>query len=169
MVQGGPVGRAEHDRAPVVRAQSRPQLAEAGGVGAVAEILNVIDRATERTLLEHLAQDDPDLVEDIRRLMFVFEDMVFVDDRGIQELLKVVDNTKLTTALKTAPEEVKLKLFKNMSNRAATLLREDLESMGPTKVSDVEKAQQEIVQQIKDLESKGKAIVARGGEGDSFV
>jgi flagellar motor switch protein FliG len=100
--------------------------------------------------------------------MFVFEDLIFVDDRGIQELLKIVDNLKLVIALKTAPDDVKTKLFKNMSNRAATLLREDLEAMGPTKISDVEKAQQDIVQQLKELESKGKALISRGGE-DAFV
>ena len=132
-------------------------------------MLNLMDKNSEKNIMARVEEKDPELAEEIRKLMFVFEDVVFVDDRGIQELLKVVDNTKLTTALKTAPEEVKLKLFKNMSNRAATLLREDLETLGPTKVSDVEKAQQEIVQQIKDLESKGKAIIARGGEGDSFV
>lgn len=140
-----------------------------GGVEPIADMLNLMDKNSEKNIMARVEEKDPELAEEIRKLMFVFEDVVFVDDRGIQELLKVVDNTKLTTALKTAPEEVKLKLFKNMSNRAATLLREDLESMGPTKMSDVEKAQQEIVQQIKDLESKGKAIIARGGEGDSFV
>lgn len=140
-----------------------------GGVEPIADMLNLMDKNSEKNIMARVEEKDPELAEEIRKLMFVFEDVIFVDDRGIQELLKVVDNTKLTTALKTAPEEVKMKLFKNMSNRAATLLREDLESLGPTKVSDVEKAQQEIVQQIKDLESKGKAIVARGGEGDSFV
>jgi flagellar motor switch protein FliG len=119
--------------------------------------------------MARVEEKDPELAEEIRKLMFVFEDMIFVDDRGIQELLKVVDNTKLCTALKTAPDEVRAKLFKNMSNRAATLLKEDLDAMGPTKVSDVEKAQQEIVQQLKDLESKGKALISRGGEGDAFV
>jgi hypothetical protein len=83
--------------------------------------------------------------------------------------VKIVDNTKLVIALKTAPDDVKTKLFKNMSNRAATLLKEDLDATGPTKISDVEKAQQEIVQQLKDLESKGKALISRGGEGDAFV
>lgn len=140
-----------------------------GGVEPIADMLNLMDKNSEKNIMARVEEKDPELAEEIRKLMFVFEDVVFVDDRGIQELLKVVDNTKLTTALKTAPEEVKLKLFKNMSNRAATLLREDLETLGPTKVSDVEKAQQEIVQQIKDLENKGKAIIARGGEGDSFV
>ena len=87
----------------------------------------------------------------------------------MQELLKVVDNQKLTIALKTSPEEVKQKIFGNMSSRAATLLTEDLEALGPTKLSDVEKAQQEIVQQVKDLEAKGKAVISRGGEGDAMV
>jgi flagellar motor switch protein FliG len=114
-------------------------------------------------------EKDPELAEEIRKLMFVFEDLTFVDDRGIQELLKIVDNQKLIIALKTAPEEIKGKLFKNMSSRAAGLLKEDLDALGPTKVSDVEKAQQEIIMQVKDLEQKGKAIISRGGEGDALV
>lgn len=140
-----------------------------GGVEPIADMLNLMDKTTEKTIMARVEEKDPELAEEIRKLMFVFDDLVYVDDRGIQELLKVVDNQKLTMALKTAPEEVKAKLFKNMSNRAANLLKEDLEAMGPTKMSDVEKAQQELVQQIKDLESKGKAMIARGGEGDSFV
>ncbi len=140
-----------------------------GGIEPIADMLNLMDKTSEKNIMARVEEKDPELAEEIRKLMFVFEDVIFVDDRGIQELLKVVDNTKLVTALKTAPDEVKTKLFKNMSNRAATLLREDLEAMGPTKISDVEKAQQEIVQQLKDLESKGKALISRGGEGDSFV
>ena len=140
-----------------------------GGIEPIADMLNLMDKTTEKNIMARVEEKDPELAEEIRKLMFVFEDVVYVDDRGIQELLKVVDNTKLVTALKTAPEEVRTKLFKNMSNRAAVLLKEDLDSMGPTKVSDVEKAQQEIVQQLKDLESKGKALISRGGEGDSFV
>lgn len=140
-----------------------------GGIEPIADMLNLMDKNSEKNIMARVEEKDPELAEEIRKLMFVFEDMVYVDDRGIQELLKIVDNTKLVTALKTAPEEVRTKLFKNMSNRAATLLREDLEAMGPTKISDVEKAQQEIVQQLKDLESKGKALISRGGEGDAFV
>lgn len=140
-----------------------------GGIEPIADMLNLMDKTTEKNIMSRVEEKDPELAEGIRKLMFVFEDLVYCDDRGIQELLKIVDNTKLTTALKTAPEEVKIKLFKNMSNRAAGLLKEDLEALGPTKMSDVEKAQQEIVQQVKDLESKGKAAIARGGEGDSFV
>ncbi len=140
-----------------------------GGVEPIADMLNLMDKNSEKNIMARVEEKDPELAEEIRKLMFVFEDVIYVDDRGIQELLKIVDNTKLVIALKTAPDDVKTKLYKNMSNRAATLLREDLEATGPTKVSDVEKAQQEIVQQLKDLEAKGKALISRGGEGDAFV
>jgi flagellar motor switch protein FliG len=140
-----------------------------GGVEPIADMLNLMDKASEKNIMARVEEKDPELAEEIRKLMFVFEDMVYVDDKGVQELLKIVDNAKLVIALKTAPDEVRTKLFKNMSNRAAQLLKEDLEVLGPTKVSDVEKAQQEIVQQLKDLEAKGKALISRGGEGDAFV
>lgn len=140
-----------------------------GGVEPIADMLNLMDKNSEKNIMARVEEKDPELAEQIRKLMFVFEDVIYVDDRGIQELLKIVDNQKLVIALKTAPDDVKTKLFKNMSNRAATLLKEDLEAMGPTKISDVEKAQQEIVQQLKDLETKGKALISRGGEGDAFV
>ncbi len=140
-----------------------------GGIEPIADMLNLMDKTSEKNIMARVEEKDPELAEEIRKLMFIFEDIIHVDDRGIQELLKIVDNQKLVIALKTAPEEVKTKLFKNMSNRAATLLKEDLDATGPTKVSDVEKAQQEIVQQLKDLESKGKALISRGGEGDAFV
>ncbi len=140
-----------------------------GGIEPIADMLNLMDKNSEKNIMARVEEKDPELAEEIRKLMFVFEDIVFVDDKGTQELLKIVDNQKLVIALKTAPDDVKTKLYKNMSNRAATLLKEDLEAMGPTKVSDVEKAQQEIVQQLKDLEAKGKAIISRGGEGDAFV
>lgn len=140
-----------------------------GGIEPIADMLNLMDKNSEKNIMARVEEKDPELAEEIRKLMFVFEDVIYVDDRGIQELLKIVDNLKLVISLKTAPDDVKTKLFKNMSNRAATLLKEDLDAMGPTKISDVEKAQQEIVQQLKDLEAKGKAIISRGGEGDAFV
>jgi flagellar motor switch protein FliG len=140
-----------------------------GGVEPIADMLNMMDKTAEKNVMARVEEKDPELAEEIRKLMFVFEDLVFVDDKGMQELLKVVDNQKLTIALKTSPEEVKQKLFGNMSNRASLLLKEDLEALGPTKLSDVEKAQSEIVQQVKDLEAKGKAIISRGGEGDAMV
>lgn len=140
-----------------------------GGIEPIAEMLNLMDKNSEKNVMARVEEKDPELAEEIRKLMFVFEDIIFVDEKGIQELLKIVDNQKLVIALKTAPEEIKTKLFRNMSNRASGMLNEDLEALGPTKLSDVEKAQQEIVQQLKDLESKGKALISRGGEGDSFV
>ncbi|MFA7613955.1 MAG: flagellar motor switch protein FliG, partial [Candidatus Caldatribacteriota bacterium] len=140
-----------------------------GGIEPIADMLNLMDKNSEKNIMARVEEKDPELAEEIRKLMFVFEDIIYVDDKGIQELLKIVDNQKLVISLKTAPDEVKNKLFRNMSNRAATLLREDLEAMPPTKISDVEKAQQDIVQQLKELESQGKAIISRGGEGDTFV
>jgi flagellar motor switch protein FliG len=140
-----------------------------GGVEPIADMLNLMDKNSEKNIMGRVEEKDPELAEEIRKLMFVFEDLVYVDDRGIQALLKEVDQQKLVTALKTSPEEVRAKLFKNMSNRAATLLNEDLDAMGPTKLSDVEKAQSEIVQKCKELESQGKAFISRGGEGDALV
>lgn len=141
-----------------------------GGVQAVAEMLNLADRATEKGILESLEQDDPDLVEQIRRLMFVFEDILLVNDKGIQALLKEVDNSELALALKTASPEMKEKIFQNMSERAAQLIREDMEYMGPVRVSDVEAAQQKIVDIVRRLEEAGEIIIAgRGGESDIIV
>ena len=140
-----------------------------GGVEPIADMLNLMDKNSEKNIMGRVEEKDPELAEEIRKLMFVFEDLVHVDDKGIQALLKDVDNQKLVIALKTAPEEIRGKLFKNMSNRAATLLMEDLDALGPTKLSDVEKAQTEIVQKCKELEAQGKAFIARGGEGDALV
>lgn len=140
-----------------------------GGVEPIAEMLNLMDKTTEKNIMSRVEEKDPELADEIRKLMFVFEDLVYVDDRGVQNLLREVDNGKLVIALKTAPEEVKAKIFKNMSNRASTLIKEELESLGPTKLSDVEKAQAEIVQKCKDLESQGKVFISRGGEGDALV
>ncbi len=140
-----------------------------GGVEPIAEMLNLMDKNTEKNIMSRVEEKNAELAEEIRKLMFVFEDLIYVDDAGIQNLLKEVDQQKLVIALKTAPEELKNKLFSNMSNRAATLLKEDLEALGPTKLSDVEKAQSEIVQKCKELESQGKAFISRGGEGDALV
>jgi flagellar motor switch protein FliG len=140
-----------------------------GGVEPIADMLNLMDKNSEKNIMSRVEEKDPELAEEIRKLMFVFEDLVHVDDKGIQNLLKEVDQQKLVIALKTAPEDIKAKIFKNMSNRAATLIQEDLEALGPTKLSDVEKAQTEIVQKAKELEQQGKAFIARGGEGDQLV
>lgn len=140
-----------------------------GGVQPVAEMLNVMDKNTEGSIMSRLEERDPLLAEEIRKLMFVFEDIVKIDDRGIQSLLKEVDNAKLLLALKTASEEIKNKVFKNISQRAADMLRDDLSSMGPTRLSDVETAQQEIVNAARRLESEGKIMIARGGSDDALV
>jgi len=142
-------------------------MEKAGGVPTVAEVLNLADRATEKVIMEGLETDDPDLVESIRRLMFVFEDVLLVNDKGIQAVLKEVDNDELALALKSASEGLQEKIFSNMSARAATMVREDMEFMGPVRVSDVEQAQQRIVDIVRRLEEAGEVIISgRGGESD---
>lgn len=140
-----------------------------GGVQPVAEMLNVMDKNTETSIMSRLEEKDPLLAEEIRKLMFVFDDIVKIDDKGIQALLKEVPNDKLLLALKTANEEIKNKVFKNISQRAAEMLREDLSNMGPSRLSDVETAQQEIVNAARRLEAEGKILIARGGSEDALV
>lgn len=141
-----------------------------GGVDSVASILNLCDRSTEKTIMESLDAEDPDLVEQIRRLMFVFEDIMLVNDRGIQSVLKEIDNEDLALALRTASDDLKEKIFSNMSERAAQLIREEMEYMGPVRVSDVEAAQQKIVDVVRRLEDSGDLIISgRGGEKESVV
>lgn len=145
-------------------------MEKAGGIPTVAEILNLADRATEKAIMEGLEAEDPELVEEIRRLMFVFEDVLKVDDKGIQMILKEIDNDELGLALKTASPELQQKIFKNMSERAATLIKEDMQYMGPVRVSDVEAAQQRIVDIVRRLEDSGEIVIAgRGGESDLIV
>jgi flagellar motor switch protein FliG len=141
------------------------QFENAGGVSSVAEILNVIDRATERTLLENLAQEDPELVEEIRRLMFVFEDITKLDDRAIQSLLKNVESSQWALALKGASEELKSKILKNMSKRASDLLKEEMDYLGAVKLSQVEQMQQQIVDIVRRLEDAGE-ITTHAEEGE---
>lgn len=141
------------------------QFENAGGVQAVAEILNVIDRATERSLLENLTQEDPDLVEEIRRLMFVFEDITQLGNKEIQVLLKNVDNTQWAMALKGASEELKNKILQNMSKRACDMLREEMEYLGPVRLSNVEQVQQQIVDIVRRLEDSGE-ITTHTEEGE---
>jgi len=141
-----------------------------GGIEAVAEMLNLADRATEKAILESLEEEDAELVENIRRLMFVFEDIILVNDKGIQQVLKEIDNEVLALALKTASDDLKDKMFRNMSERAATLIREDMEYMGPVRLSDVEAAQQKIVDVVRRLEEAGEVIIqGRGGGGEIVV
>ncbi len=141
-----------------------------GGVQAVAEILNLAGRASEKAILEGLENQNGQLVEDIRRLMFVFEDIMRVNDKGIQAVLKEVENEELGLALRTASDDLKNKIFKNMSERAATLIKEEMEFMGPVRISDVEAAQQRIVDIVRRLEDAGEVVIAgKGGDSDLVV
>ena len=140
----------------------------AGGVKAIVEVLNRVDRTTEKTIIETLEVDNPELTEEIKRLMFVFEDIVMLDDRSLQMVLREVDTKDLSLALKATPKEVADKLYKNMSKRAADMLREEIEFMGPVKIRDVEEAQQKVVNVIRSLEDKGEIVVARG-KGDEMI
>ncbi|MFA6283051.1 MAG: flagellar motor switch protein FliG, partial [Desulfurivibrionaceae bacterium] len=141
-----------------------------GGVEAVAEILNNADRGLEASILEGIEEQRENLADEIRRLMFVFEDLMSVDDRGIQAVLKEVSTDDLKLALKIASEDLKTKIFGCMSSRAVEMLKEDMEIMGPTRVKDVEAAQQSIIKIAKRLEQEGKIQLMSGGGGeDEFV
>jgi len=150
-------------------ALSSEDYTSAGGIDAIVEILNNVDRATEKTIIEALEDDDPELAEEIKKRMFVFEDIVLLEDRAIQRVLREVDNQDLARALKQVDPDVQEKIFKNMSKRAATLLKEDMEYMGPIRLKDVEEAQQKIVNIIRKLEEQGEIVVARGGEDEVLV
>ena len=141
-----------------------------GGVEMVAEMLNTADRATEKHVLESMEESDPELAEQIRRLMFVFEDLVMLDDRGLQKVLRSIDNEDLCLALKTASDELKEKIFSNMTERAAATIKEDMEYMGPVRLSQVEEAQQKIMDVVRALEDAGEIVIAgRGGQEEILV
>ncbi|GMV99644.1 MAG: flagellar motor switch protein FliG [Candidatus Hydrogenedentota bacterium] len=136
----------------------------AGGVKEVAEIMNNIDRATEKAIMSELEERDPELADEIARLMFTFEDLVYVDDGGIQKALREVEQKDLALALKTANEEVRNKILRNMSERARQMITEEMEFMGPVRLRNVEEAQQKIVSIIRRLEESGEVIIqGRGG------
>jgi flagellar motor switch protein FliG len=141
----------------------------AGGVGSVVEILNLVDRASEKQIMESMEEEDPELAEEIKKKMFVFEDIVLLDDRSIQRVLRDVDQQDLSKALKGVNTEVQDKIYRNMSKRAAAMLKEDMEFMGPTRMKDVEEAQQKIVGVIRHLEETGDIVVARAGEDEMVV
>lgn len=135
-----------------------------GGVDPIVEMLNLMDKATEENILDRLEERDPDLAENIRKLMFVFDDLVKIDDRGIQTILREVKPEQLKLSLKTASESVKELIFKNMSARAVENLKDELAVMGPAKISDVEQAQFSIVQIARRLSDEGKIVIAATGE-----
>ena len=139
-----------------------------GGIKAIVEVLNRVDRTTEKAIVETLEVDNPELAEEIKKLMFVFEDIVQIDDRSLQLVLRQVETKDLSLALKATPHEVAEKVFKNMSTRAADMLREEIEFMGPVRIRDVEEAQQRVVGVIRALEEKGEIVISRG-KGDEMI
>ncbi|MGD9677113.1 MAG: flagellar motor switch protein FliG [Vulcanibacillus sp.] len=139
-------------------------ITSAGGIESIVQILNGVDRGTERTILDTLEIDDPELAEEIKKRMFVFEDVVKLDDRSIQRVIRDVENSDLQLALKVASEEVRGVLFKNMSKRMADTFKEEMEYMGPVRLRDVEEAQTRIVSTIRRLEETGDIILSRGGD-----
>ncbi|HHW92218.1 MAG TPA: flagellar motor switch protein FliG [Firmicutes bacterium] len=143
---------------------------QVGGVEALVEVLNQVDRATEKTILENLEEQEPELAEEIKRRLFTFEDIVQLDNKAVMRILREIDLTKdLPLALKVASEEVKNKIFINMSKRAVETLQEEMDYLGPVRLRDVEEAQQRIVNTIRKLEEVGEIIIARGGEDEIVV
>ncbi|UTR10869.1 flagellar motor switch protein FliG [Evansella sp. LMS18] len=142
---------------------------QAGGIESVVEVLNKVDRSTERTILDSLEIQDPELAEEIKKRMFVFEDIVTLDNRSIQRVIRDVENEDLQLSLKVSSDEVKEIVFKNMSQRMADTFKEEMEFMGPVRLRDVEEAQTRIVSVIRRLEEAGEIIIARGGGDDIIV
>ncbi len=140
----------------------------AGGVDSIVEVLNRVGRTTERTIIENLEVQHPELAEEIKKRMFVFEDIVLLDDRSLQLVLREIESKDLALALKASSSEVAEKIYRNMSKRASEMLREEIEYMGPVRIRDVEEAQQKIVNVIRKLEESGEIIVSRG-KGDEII
>lgn len=139
-----------------------------GGVDQVVEILNTVDRGTEKHIMETLEIEEPELADEIRKKMFVFEDILLLDDRAIQRVLHDVDNNDLAMALKGSNEQVQNAIFNNLSKRLASMIKEDMEFMGPVRMKDVEEAQQKIVNIIRKLEDSAEIVISRGG-GDEII
>ena len=151
-------------------ADSGRDLSVSGGAKAIAEILNLIDTSAEKNILQSLEAEDADLAAEVKNMMFVFDDLVLLDDRSIQRLLKEVETKDLSTALKAASDEVKNKIFSNVSERVSVMIQEEMEFMGPTRLSDVEAAQSRIVEAVRRLEEEGQVIISgRGGKEDIIV
>lgn len=144
-------------------------FSHAGGIKSLVDVLNWVDRSTEKTILESLSENNPEIAEEVKKMMFVFEDITLLDDRAIQQVLKEVDSKELALALKGCGDNVQQRIYKNMSERAATMLKEEMEFMGPVRLRSVEEAQQRIVNIIRKLEEAGEIIVARGGGEEMIV
>ena len=149
----------------ILTSKEHAAIQEAGGVSRLAEILNQIDGASAEQIIDDIEENDPELADEIKQMMFVFEDIVLVDDKGLQKVLRSVESQELAVALKAASEEVKQKIFKNMSERAAEILKEEMEVSGAVRMKDVTDAQQKITRIIQEMERKGELIISgRGGE-----
>ncbi|MEW5993909.1 MAG: FliG C-terminal domain-containing protein, partial [Candidatus Zixiibacteriota bacterium] len=145
-------------------------ITAAGGSKTVAEILNLIESSAEKNILQSLEADDPDLAAEVKNMMFVFEDITLLDDRSIQRLLKDVETKDLAIALKATSDELKGKIFANVSERVAVMIKEEMEFMGPTRLSDVEAAQGRIVESVRRLEEEGQIFISgRGGKEEIIV
>ncbi len=145
------------------------EMTHAGGPKALVDLLNRVDRSTERLIMDSLNERNPELADQVKNMMFVFEDMVQLDDRAIQAIMREVDMKELATALKGVGQEVQQKVYKNMSERAVSMLKEDMEFMGPVRLRVVEEAQQKIVAIIRRLEENGEIVLGRAGEEDVLV
>lgn len=139
-----------------------------GGVDSIVSILNSVDRSTQKHIMEELEVENPELADQIRKKMFVFEDILLLDNRSIQTVLREVDNNELATALKNANDDVQKAIFDNLSSRLAAMIKDDMEFMGPVRLKDVEEAQQKIVNIIRKLEDSGEIVISRGG-GDEII
>ena len=145
-------------------------MSVSGGAKAIAEILNLIDSTAEKNILQSLEAEDPDLAGEVKNMMFVFDDITLLDDRSIQRLLKEIETKDLSLALKATSDEVKQKIFANVSERVGGMIQEEMEFMGPTRLSDVEAAQGRIVEAVRRLEEEGQIIISgRGGKEDIIV
>lgn len=154
----------------IVSAVGGRDYAQAGGIQTIVDILNQVDRQTEKTILNSLEMDNPELADEIKRRMFLFEDIVYLDDRSVQRFLREVDLQRdLPLALKNASEEVKAKIFRNMSSRAVEMLKENIAYLGPVRLRDVDEAQQRIVSLIRRLEEQGEIILGRGRGGEEII
>ncbi|MCX6381513.1 MAG: flagellar motor switch protein FliG [Armatimonadetes bacterium] len=155
----------------MANAMTSQSYTDVGGVRSLVEVLNWVDRTTERTILESLTESSPDLADEVKNLMFVFEDINTLDDPSIQKVMREVESKELALALKGAGEGVQNRIFKNMSERAANNLKEEMEFMGPVRLKNVEEAQQRIVGIVRRLEEAGELVISRGSGagGDEFV
>jgi len=144
-------------------------LSISGGTKAIADILNLVETSSEKVILESIESQDPELAAEIKNLMFVFEDLILLDDRSIQRVLKDIESKDLSVALKAASEEVKKKIYSNVSERVAVMIQEEIEFMGPMRLSDVEAAQQRVVEVIRKLQEEGQIIVSGRGGKDEIV